>query len=73
MRVEESAVRTRGGFQPTGDISLPTTTSVGGAVTIYRYRGVLHGGGTYFKELRITDALGDSWKTSVRLLPCPQR
>ncbi len=72
-RVEESAVRAHGGFQPISGLSLPTTASVGGVVGIYRYGGVLRGGSTYFKELRVTDSLGDSWKTSVRLLPCPER
>ena len=70
-RVEESAVRAMGGFQPLGGVSLPMTVSVGGSAGLYRYSGVLRGGSTYFKELRVTDSLGDSWKTSVRLLPCP--
>src|SRR5262249_40426266 len=71
-KIEESAVRASGGFQPVAGIALPTTVSVGGAANIYRYTGVLRGGSTYFKELRVTDSLGDSWKSSLRLLPCPR-
>jgi serine/threonine-protein kinase len=70
-KIEESAVRASGGFQPVGGVSLPTTVSVGGAANVYKYTGVLRGGATYFKEIRVTDSLGDSWKTSLRLLPCP--
>ena len=70
-RIEESAVRASGGFQAFGGIALPTTVGVGGALNFYRYSGVLRGGSPYFKDLRVTDSLGDSWKTSVRLLPCP--
>jgi serine/threonine-protein kinase len=72
-RVEESAVRSHGGFQRVDGLSLPTTASVGGEVGVYRYKGVMRGGATYYKEIRITDLVGDSWKASVRLLPCTTR
>ena len=68
-RIEESAERQEGGFRPVEGKG-PVTVSVGGLSEIYRYEGALVAGATYRKDLRVIDRFGDSWRTSVRIVPC---
>jgi serine/threonine protein kinase len=69
-RVEESAARSAQGFIAVGGLSVPASVSVGGTLAVYRFRGALAGGSTYTKEIRVVDALGDAWQTTVRVRPC---
>lgn len=71
-RVEELAVRAEGGFKAIEGIAVPAQLEVGGELRVYQSRAVLEGANTYFKELRVTDTLGDSWKASIRLIACPE-
>jgi serine/threonine-protein kinase len=68
-QIEESAERQEGGFRPVEGKG-PVTVSVGGFSEIYRYEGYLAAGATYRKDLRVVDRFGDSWRTSVRIVPC---
>ena len=48
-RVEESAARSVRGSVPVAGLPLPASVSVGGTLTVYRFRGALTGGSTYSK------------------------
>lgn len=69
-RVEELVLQPRPGFTGVEGMRLPADLDVGGSLEIYRFRGVLTGGRTYQKELRVVDSVKDSWRTAVRLVPC---
>jgi hypothetical protein len=68
-RIEESAERQEGGFRPVEGKG-PVTVGVGSFSEIYRFEGALAAGATYRKDLRVIDRFGDSWRTSVRIVPC---
>jgi serine/threonine protein kinase len=69
-KIEESAVRSRAGFVEATGVVVPKTVEVGGALPIFRYSGVLTESNVFLKDLRVTDSVGDSWKTSIRLSVC---
>jgi hypothetical protein len=71
-RIEESAVRARGGFQDVSGVSAPVTVEVGAALTIYSTQAVLSEGNAYSKDVKVTDAVGDTWKTAIRVSVCPE-
>ena len=71
-RIEESAVRARGGFQDVSGVSAPATVEVGAAFTIYSTQAVLTEGNAYSKDVKVTDAVGDTWKTAIRVSVCPE-
>lgn len=71
-RIEESAARARGGFQGVDGVPTPATVQVGAAFTIYSTQAVLTEGNAYSKDVKVTDAVGDSWKTSIRIGVCPE-
>ena len=68
-RAEESAERQDGGFRPVEGRG-SATVAQGGFFEIYRFEGRLAGGATYRKDLRVIDRFGDSWRTSIRMVPC---
>jgi hypothetical protein len=70
-RIDESAITAPGGFRPVQGVTPPATVQVGASLTIYSFTGVLTEGNAYAKELRITDSVGDTWKTSIRVGVCP--
>jgi hypothetical protein len=70
-KIEESAVRSRAGFVEAAGVAVPATVEVGGALVIFRYSGVLTETNVFLKDLRVTDSVGDSWKTTIRLSVCP--
>jgi hypothetical protein len=71
-RVEESSPRESAGFLQVVGLALPATVSAGGVLPIYRGNSRLSGGGTYRKEVRVTDGFKDSWTASVAVKPCPE-
>jgi serine/threonine protein kinase len=71
-RVEESSPRESAGFLQVAGLALPATVSAGGVLPIYRGNSRLSGGGTYRKEVRVTDGFKDSWTASVVVKPCPE-
>ncbi|HEY2798442.1 MAG TPA: serine/threonine-protein kinase [Thermoanaerobaculia bacterium] len=71
-KIEESAARARGGFQSVDGASAPATVQVGAAFTVYDAQGVLTEGNAYSKDVKVTDSVGDTWKTSVRIGVCPE-
>ena len=71
-RIEESAVRAPGGFQAVSSVSAPATVEVGAAFTIYSTQAVLTEGNAYSKDVKVTDAVGDTWKTAIRVSVCPE-
>jgi eukaryotic-like serine/threonine-protein kinase len=70
-KIQESAPRAQGGFQNTS-VPAPATVQVGAAFTIYDAQTVLSEGNSYIKDVKVTDAVGDTWKTSVRVGVCPE-
>lgn len=68
-KIEESAERQEGGFRPVQGRGAAKVT-VGGVLEIYRFEGALAAGATYRKDLRVIDRFGDSWRTSIRIVPC---
>jgi hypothetical protein len=70
-KIEESAARAKGGFQSTG-VPTPANVQVGAAFTLYDAQTVLTEGNSYIKDVKVTDAVGDTWKTSVRIGVCPE-
>jgi hypothetical protein len=68
-RIEESAERQDGGFRPVEGKG-PVTINVGSFSEIYRFEGALAASATYRKDLRVIDRFGDSWRTSIRIVPC---
>lgn len=71
-KIEESAARARGGFQQVGSVATPATVQVGAALTIYSMQGALTEGNSYTKDLKVTDSVGDTWKTAIRIGVCPE-
>lgn len=71
-RVEELVLQPRPGFTAVEGVRIPADLDVGGSLEIYRFRGVLTGGRTYQKELRVVDSVKDSWRTAVRLVACAE-
>ncbi|MEP6995570.1 MAG: hypothetical protein ABI968_13680, partial [Acidobacteriota bacterium] len=71
-KIEESAARARGGFQDVSGVAAPSTVQVGAAFTIYSTQAVLTEGNAYSKDVKVTDAVGDTWKTSIRIGVCPE-
>jgi serine/threonine protein kinase len=71
-KIEESAARARGGFQNVSGVSAPATVQVGAAFTIYGTQAVLTEGNAYSKDVKVTDSVGDTWKTSIRIGVCPE-
>lgn len=70
-KIEESAARARGGFQEVGGVAAPATVQVGAALTVYSMQGALTEGNSYTKDVKVTDSVGDTWKTSIRIGVCP--
>ena len=71
-KIEESAARAKGGFQSVAGASAPATVQVGAAYTLYDAQSILTEGNAFAKDLKVTDAVGDTWKTSVRIAVCPE-
>src|SRR5262249_60271794 len=64
-KIEESAARAKGGFQSTG-VATPANVQVGAAFTLYDAQTVLTEGNSYFKDVKVTDAVGARRKTALR-------
>ena len=71
-KIEESAARVKGGFQSIAGSAAPAIVQVGAAYTLYNAQTVLTEGNAFFKDVRVTDAVGDTWKTSIRIGVCPE-
>ncbi len=70
-KIEESAARAKGGFQSVAGVTAPANVQVGAAFTLYNAQAVLTEGNSYIKDVKVTDAVGDTWKTAVRIGVCP--
>jgi eukaryotic-like serine/threonine-protein kinase len=68
-KIEESTPTTQSGYRAV-DGADPGAIGIGGYRQIYTYRGTLSAGGTYRKDLLVTDSTGDSWRTSIQIVPC---
>jgi serine/threonine-protein kinase len=68
QRVEESS--SRGGMRPVAGAAVPVSVSAGGVKEIYRYPLTLSGGDAYTKQFVLSDGKGDSWRTTLRIVPC---
>jgi eukaryotic-like serine/threonine-protein kinase len=68
QRLEESS--SRGGMRPVAGAAVPVSVSPGGVKEIYRYPLTLSGGDAYTKQFVVSDGKGDSWRTTLRIVPC---
>jgi len=68
QRVEESS--SRGGMRAVAGAAVPVSVSAGGVKEIYRYPLTLSGGDAYTKQFVVSDGKGDSWRTTLRIVPC---
>jgi hypothetical protein len=68
QRLEESS--SRGGMRAVAGAAVPVSVSPGGVKEIYRYALTLSAGEPYSKQFVVSDGKGDSWRTSIRIVPC---
>ncbi|HEY6064848.1 MAG TPA: protein kinase [Thermoanaerobaculia bacterium] len=68
QRLEESS--SRGGMRAVGGAAVPVSVSPGGVKQIYSYPLTLSGGDAYTKQFVVSDGKGDSWRTTLRIVPC---
>jgi serine/threonine-protein kinase len=68
QRLEESS--SRGGMRPVAGAAVPVSVTPGGVKEICRYPLTLSGGDAYTKQFVVSDGKGDSWRTTLRIVPC---
>jgi eukaryotic-like serine/threonine-protein kinase len=68
QRLDESS--SRGGMRQVSATGVPVSVSPGGMRELHRYPLSLTGGDAYNKQFVVSDGKGDSWRTTLRLVPC---